>query len=385
MPRAYLDNNATTPMDPRVVGRMVDVLSADYGNPSSLHAFGRSARRVIEDARASVAALTGVEAKEIVFTSSATEANNLAIFGLARAAPPARRVIVASPIEHASVLSPLRRLEKEGFTLRFLPVTRDGIVDLSRAAELFGPDTAFATLLWTQNETGVVQPVHELAALAEKAQCPMHSDAVQAAGKIPVSFAVPGLAMATLSAHKFHGPKGAGALWIRSGVRWVSSLVGGGQERDRRAGTENTAAIAGLGLAADLARAEMSARLEKIRALESQCLAAVVDAWPGARLNTFDRARAPGTLNVFFPRAQGEALLMNLDLSGVAVSLGAACSSGAIEASHVLKAMGLTQEENYGSLRISISSMNSASDVEALHAALGDLHLRSTRTRDSAR
>jgi cysteine desulfurase len=373
MMRIYFDNNATTAPDPRVLAAMERELRSTYGNPSSLHAFGRAARRTLEDARAQVAALIGADDREIVLTSSGTEANNLAIMSHARRAAAEKRVIVASPIEHASVMAALTRLEREGFELRWLPVRRDGALDLDQARALFDERVAFAALIWAQNETGVLQPVREIAELCVERSIPLHCDAVQAAGKIAISVDAVRATTLTISGHKFFGPKGAAALFVRSGVRLEPLIVGGGQERERRAGTENVAGIVGLGVAAEIAAAEQAERFEKLARLDERLQAKAREAWPDVRVNGDGAPRVPGTLSFLFPRAHGETLMMNLDLRGIAVSLGAACSSGAIEASHVLKAMGLTLAENYSSLRVSLSSRNTEAEIDRFAEVLVEL------------
>lgn len=364
MRRVYFDNNATTPIDPRVIEVMAQTMRTVFGNPSSIHAVGREARRVVEEARESIAKLLGATDREITFTSCGTESNNLAVFGLARAARPERRAIVTSPIEHACVRSPIERLAREGFEVRTMPVTSSGIVDIDAAKKLLAKDVAFSTLIWAQNETGAVQPVAAWAELCREHDVPLHVDAVQAAGKLPIDMSANVIASLSISAHKFFGPKGAAALFLRAETPWRPTIIGGGQERERRAGTENTVAISGFGKAAQLAAEERDSRRQKTVELERRLLELLHDAWPEALLNTRDAQRVPGTLSLRFPGAHGESMLMNLDLAGIAVSLGSACSSGAVEASHVLRAMGLSLEENYASLRVSIASTNTMAEIE---------------------
>ncbi len=370
MRRIYLDNNASTPLDPRVAAKMRDLLTAGDGNPSSLHAFGRALRRRIEDARERIAGRLGADPAELVFCSGATEANNLALYGLAAAAPPARRRILLSPTEHPSVLEPAGRLEKQGFECIFMPIDECGRLRLEESAALLGPDVAFSSLMAVNNETGVVQPVADWALRCRAAAVPLHCDAVQAVGRLPVDFGALGVDVLGFSAHKFHGPIGAGGMLLRRELPLEALLLGGGQERDRRAGTENHLAIAGMALALDLATEEMAERRRKIEDLSSGLLADLRRRIPGLRLNAEAAERWPGTLNLRVPGARGETLLMRLDLAGIAVSLGAACSSGALEPSHVLAAMGLDLADNLASIRVSISARNDADELEVFAAAL---------------
>ena len=376
---AYLDNNATTPLDPRVLAAMHEFQRTVFGNPSSVHAYGRLARRHVEDARRKVAALVGSSEREVVFTSSGTEANNHAVFGLLERAPKDRRAVVAAPIEHPSVLAALDRAARSGVEIRWMPVRSDGRVDIERSRDLVRDDVAFAALMLVNNETGVVQPVEEWSTICAAHGVPLHVDAVQAAGKMSVRFATLGAATLALSAHKIHGPKGVGALVVKGGVRLAPFLVGGGQERDRRAGTENMVGIVGFGVAAELAEAEGEDRRRKTAALSARLLEGVASVWPEAVLHGSEAERVPGTLNLRFSGFLGETLLMNFDLRGVAVSLGSACSSGSIEPSHVLEAMGLTIEENLSSIRVSIASTNDDGDVARFVAALAEIRAQKIR------
>lgn len=353
MKRIYLDWNATAPLDPRVLDRMVPYLRQHFGNPSSLHEDGREARRAVEDARESVASAIGAEAREVIFCSSATEANNLALAGVShgRTGP-----LLVSAIEHPSVLECAEELGRAGTEVVTLPVTSEGRLDLAafRAAIARGP--SLVAVMAVNNETGVVQPFCEVAEECARRGVPLHVDAVQVLGKLALPGLHAGITSASLSSHKIGGPKGAGALFVRRGCRIHREMHGGGQERGLRAGTENVAAIVGFGVAASLAREESHARRAVLAALEARFLQElqsrnVAFAVHGDR----DPAgRIPGTLNLRFPGFSGEGLLFGLDLLGVSVSLGSACSSGAAKMSHVLVAMGVSKQENLESVRFSL-------------------------------
>jgi cysteine desulfurase len=358
----YLDHNATTPLDERVLAAMLPFLGPDYGNPSSLHSFGRRARAALEDARAEVAALVGAEPAEIVFTASGSESDNTALRGVAARARPPRRTLVSTTIEHHAVLNTLGALGREGFTVELARVGDDGRVDLEDLSARLGGTTALVSVMLANNETGVVQPVAEAARLAHEQGALFHCDAVQAAGKIEVDVQELGADLLTLSAHKLYGPKGVGCLYVRRGTAIEALVRGGGQERNRRAGTENVAGIVGFGEAARLARErrdEESRRIARLRdRLEGRLLAL-----PGSRRNGGE-PRVPNTLNVSFDGTEAEGLLIALDLEGVAVSTGAACAAGGLEPSHVLRAMGLPPERVQSSLRFSLGRSTSEADVE---------------------
>ena len=390
MIRTYFDNNATTPIDPRVVEVMTRASTHDWGNPSSLHHSGRQARRVLEEARETIANHLAVRASEIVFSGSGTEANNQALRGLARrleakqeAKPKtSRRVILTSPIEHPSVLEVLADLKTSGFEIRELPVGRDGVVDIDRGRALIDATVAFSVLMWANNEVGTVQPIHEWASICRAADVPLHVDAIQAVGKLGVRAIPDGVTTLSASAHKFFGPKGIGALFVRSGTSLPSFLLGGGQERERRAGTENVVGAVGMAKALDLAADEHVERHRHLVDLEERLAQGSRRFGERVRLGaSFTAERIPGTMTMVFPGRHGEALLMNLDLHGVAVSLGSACSSGSVNPSHVLAAMGVDIDENYSSVRVSMSVRNTVEDVDRFLRAV-DLVLNASCRRD---
>ncbi len=372
MRRIYLDHNATTPVDPSVVAAMLGPLQDGFGNPSSLHWFGQGARAAVEEARSGVAALIGAANSEVVFTGSGTEADNMALRGLATAAAGARtgprRKVVITTLEHHAVLNTAKAMAEEGFEVAAIRSTGDGVIDLDDARGKIDDQTALVAVMLANNETGVVQPVAEIVRLARAAGAAVHCDAVQAAGKIRVDVAALDVDTLALSAHKFYGPKGVGILYVRRGVAMTALLRGGSQERNRRAGTENVASMVGMGRAAQIAAQaldEDARRLAALRdVLESQLLAL-----PGAVRNG-GSARVPNTSNISFQGKDAESLLLALDLAGVAVSTGAACAAGAIEPSHVLRAMGLSQARMQGSVRFSLGRGTTAADIDDAVAAV---------------
>ncbi len=366
MERIYLDHNATTPVDASVLDAMLPALRDQFGNASSTHWFGQRARMLIEQARAEVAELIGATPQEIVFTGSGTEADNLALQGVATATRGKRRGILYSGVEHHAVMNTAQALAKQGYPVEVIRALPDGRIDLADLAAKLTDEVALVCSMLVNNETGVVQPVAEAARLAHERGALLLCDAVQAAGKIPIDVNTLGTDLLALSAHKIYGPKGVGALYIRRGTQMKALIRGGGQERNRRAGTENVAGVAGLGRAAVLAReAAGDQALAALRdALETQLLAL-----PGAQLNG-TAERVGNTTNVSFDGADAESLVMALDLEGVAVSTGAACAAGAIEPSHVLRAMGLRPSLIQGSLRFSLGRSTTTDDVERAVAAV---------------
>ena len=361
----YLDHNATTPLDPRVREAMLPHLGGDAGNPSSAHRAGRAARAAIEHAREQVAALVGAQPRQVVFTSGGTEANNLALFGLAALEAPGR--LALSPVEHPSVLEPARALERAGWTLDWLPVDGDGRVDVAAWQPAAPP--LIVSLMWANNETGTVQPVAEVAVRARAMGALVHSDAVQALGKLPLDLPGSGVQLLSLSAHKINGPQGVGALVVDPAVDLAPQLLGGGQERGLRSGTENRAGIVGFGMAAELAAAELGARAGRNRALVER-LAAGLQALPGVDLFAAGAERLPNTLMFALDGIDGETLLMALDREGLAVSSGSACHTGTGAPSHVLAAMGITDAVARGAVRVSFGLGSTPDDVDALLAGL---------------
>ena len=359
----YLDHNATTPLEAAVLETTVAVLRGEFGNASSVHTFGQTAKSRIDVARAAVADLIGARPQEIVFTSGGTEADNLAIRGVAEAAGPRRRLI-ASAIEHEAVLNTFKALARRGWTTTLLPVDGRGIVSPEALATALTPETALVSIMLANNEIGTIQPIAELAAMAHEHGALFHSDAVQAIGKIPVDVDRLGVDLLSLSAHKFNGPQGVGALWVRRGRRLVAATTGGGQERRRRAGTENVAAIAGLGTAARVAGAKLNAGPGDIADLRDRLEAGILAGVSGTVVNGDPARRVPNTTNISFDRVEAESLLIALDLEGVAVSTGSACSSGTLEPSHVLRAMGFPPHRTQNSIRFSLGLGNTVEQID---------------------
>jgi len=365
--RVYLDHNATTPLDPRVLAAMLPILSEGFGNPSSLHWFGQRARAAVEEARAQAASLIGAAPAEVVFTASGTEADNLALRGVAARAHEPRRKLVVTAIEHHAVLNTVRALAEEGFRVETVRVDAQGRVDLDDLRARVDDRTALLSIMLANNETGVVQPVAEAARFARERGALVHCDAVQAAGKVEVDVRALDVDLLTLSAHKIYGPKGVGLLYVRRGTPMQPLVRGGAQERNRRAGTENVAGIVGFGAAALLARESLEADGARLRALRDRFEAELLSI-PGAARNGAE-PRVPNTTNVSFAGTEAEGLLMALDLVGVAVSTGAACAAGGIEPSHVLRAMGLPPERVQASLRFSLG--RSTTEAQLTRAAQG--------------
>ncbi|MGA9882899.1 MAG: cysteine desulfurase family protein [Candidatus Acidiferrales bacterium] len=366
--RVYLDYNATTPVDPAVLEAMLPFLRDNFANAGSVHTPGQRARAAVDAARDSVAALIGANASEIVFTSGGTEADNLAIYGAVAASANARKHVIASAIDHHAVLHTCEDLQQQGIDVTFVPVGRtpegQGVVDPDDIRRALRPDTVLITVMHANNELGTIQPVEEISRIAHEAGVGFHCDAVQSAGKIPVDVSRLGVDLLSISAHKFCGPKGVGALYVRTGTSIVPRFRGGHAERDRRPGTENVPGIVGLGKAAELARVKLpedSARISALRdRLESALLSSVADAF----VNGDPARRVPNTSNITFRDAGGEAMLIALDLQGIACSTGAACSSGSTEPSHVLLAAGLSHDDARSSLRFSLGRASSGEEID---------------------
>ena len=366
----YLDHNATTPVHPAVADAVADALRGQFGNASSVHAFGQAAKAALDDARGNVAALVGGEPSEIVFTSGGTEADNLAIRGVAEAAPADRRHLIASVIEHEAVLHTLKALAARGWRTTLLPVDSGGIVDPAELERALTPETTLVSVMHANNEIGTLQPIAEIARIAHAKGVRVHVDAVQSAGKVPLDVRALGVDLLSISGHKFNGPKGAGALWVRRGARVVATLTGGRQERNRRAGTENVPAIVGLGVAAHLGRTQIESTAAGYRALRDRLESGILDRVPGTVVNGAPDARVPNTTSISFDGVEAEALLIALDLEGVAVSTGSACSSGTLEPSHVLRAMGFPPRRVQSSIRFSVGLGNTAAEVDHVLAVL---------------
>ncbi len=364
MKRIYLDHNATTPIRPEVLAVMMPFLTEEYGNASSIHAFGQKARGAVEEAREKVGALVKARAADIMFTSGGTESNNHAILGAVAAAPGGKKHVITSAIEHVAVLDTCRALAKQGVELTVLPVNRDGLVDPLDFRRAIRPETVLVTAMLANNEIGVIQPVEEIGKIAKEKRILFHTDAVQAAGKIPIDVEKLGVDLLSISAHKFCGPKGAGALYICKGTQLAPLLFGGHSERDRRPGTEDVAAIAGMGKAAELARAGLNDDAARVGALRDHLEQGLLDRVPHAWVNGARARRVPNTTNMTFPFIEGEAMVIALDLKGVACSTGAACSSGAVEPSHVLLALGLAPEDARATLRLSLGHQTTPEGID---------------------
>jgi len=381
--RIYLDHNATTPLDPNVVDRMAQAMREVWGNASSVHHFGQQAKAALDEARGQVASLLGAESSEVVFTAGGTEGDNLAIRGAAEALEPSgRKHLVTSAIEHEAVLNTMKSLAKRGWRVTTVPVDVSGIVAIERMREAVTDDTALVSVMHANNEIGTIQPIAELAAIAHERGALFHTDAVQSAGKIPIDVRALGVDMLTIAGHKFYGPKGTGALWLKRGVRLIAPTTGGRQERSRRAGTENVPALVGLGVAAELANSKATTEMPRLAALRDRLEAGILSSITGTERNGAAAPRVANTTNISIDRIEAESILIGLDLAGIAVSSGSACSSGTLEPSHVLKAMGLPHPRTLGSIRFSFGTSNTDADVDRVLEALPPLveKLRSLTT-----
>jgi cysteine desulfurase len=363
--RIYLDHNATTPVDPAAADAMMRALQDLFGNASSVHYYGQQAKAAIDDARSAVAALVGAEPSEIIFTSGGTEADNFAIRGAAEALElTGRRHLITSGIEHEAVLNTFKALAKRGWRTTVLPLDATGIVSPDRLREAITDDTALVSIMHANNEIGTIQPIAEMAAIAHLHGALFHTDAVQSAGKIPVNVRALGVDLLSVSAHKFYGPKGIGALWAKRGVRLSPFLSGGKQERNRRAGTENVPGAIGMGVAASRATHKMDAEGARLSALRDRLEHGILSSVPNTEVNGLREARVPNTTNISFDRIEAESLLIALDLEGIAVSTGSACSSGTLEPSHVLKAMNLSSHRAQNSIRFSLGASNTEQQID---------------------
>ena len=359
----YLDHNATTPVDPAVADAMDGALREDFGNASSVHGWGQRAKARLDGARAAVAALVGGDPTEIIFTGSGTEADVLAVRGAAEALEASgRRHLVISTIEHEAVLQTARALARRGWDVSWLGVDRSGVIAPDALAALVTDRTALVSVMLANNEVGTIQPIAELAAIAHARGALFHTDAVQAAGKLPLDAAALGVDLLAISGHKFSGPKGTGALWVRRGTRLIAQMTGGRQERNRRAGTENVPALVGLGVAAARARTRL-AEIGRVAALRDTLERDLLAAVPGTHVNGRPDARVANTSNIGFEGIEAESLVIAFDLEGIAVSTGSACSSGTLEPSHVLKAMGLDPHDTQNAIRFSMGFSTTAEDV----------------------
>lgn len=360
----YLDHNATTQLDKRVLEKMLQYFNDLYGNPSSVYRFAQLARRAIEDARAELALLLNADPSEIVFTSGGTESNNTAIKGIAYKYQSKGRHIITSKIEHHAVIHPCQFLEKNGFRITYLDVDRYGIVDLKELEEALSEDTILVSIMHANNEIGTIEPLKEIVDICHRKGVYVHSDAVQTVGKIKVDVKELGVDLLSLSGHKFYGPKGVGALYVKKGVKFEPLLHGGGHEKDRRSGTENTPGIVGLGEAARLARQEMQNEQAHIQPLRDKLELELVKKIPEVKVNGHPELRLYNTLNICMKHIEGESILINLDFEGICASSGSACTSGSLEPSHVLLALGLDHETAHGSLRFSLGKDTTEQEID---------------------
>lgn len=366
----YADNAATTQISDEVFSAMEYWLKEGYGNPSSIYAKGRDAGHAIEDARKSVAAALGAQPAEIFFVGCGSEADNWAIKGTAhKLAAKGKKHIVTTTFEHHAVLHTCAALEKEGFEVTYLPVNEKGLVTAQQVADAIRPDTALVTIMYANNEIGTIQPIPEIGKICREKGVWFHTDAVQAVGNVPINVVEQQIDMLSMSGHKIHAPKGVGVLYIKKGILLPNLIDGGGQERGRRAGTENVASIVGLGRAIEIACSNLPKKNERVRAMRDRIIGALLEI-PMARLNGDREHRLAGNINISFPGVEGEALLLSLDLQGICASSGSACTSGSLDPSHVLLAIGLSHEVAHGSLRISINDWTTDEDVEHIIASV---------------
>jgi len=377
MKRIYLDYAATTPTDPKVLAVMRPYFSEKYGNPSSIHSFGQETKTAIEKARGQVAGLIGAKPEEIVFTSGGTEADNFALEGVAYANEAKGNHIIASAIEHHAVTECCEFLKKRGFQITLLPVDKYGLVDPQAVANAITDKTILVSIMHANNEIGTVEPIDEIARVIKqkseerKLKIYFHTDAVQTAGHLPINVNELGVDLLSMSAHKLYGPKGVGALYIRKGTRIVPFIYGGGQENNRRASTENVPGIVGFGAAAELALEELRSGAEaKLIPLREKLIKGIFEKIPEVQLNGHPTLRLPNNVNVSVKYIEGESMLLNLDIQGVAASTGSACSSGSLEPSHVLMAIGLSHEQAHGSLRFSLGKYTSEEEIDYVLAVL---------------
>ncbi len=362
--RVYMDNGATTRVTEPVFAAMQPYFCEIYGNPSSVHGFGREARKAVEAARAQVAKAIGAQEREIYFTGCGTESDNWAIRGAAYANVKKGRHIITTNIEHHAVLHTCKQLEQEGFEVTYLPVDNDGLVTPEQLAAAIRPDTTLVTIMYVNNEIGTIEPIPELAAVAHEKGVLFHTDAVQAVGHVPIDVAAQGIDLLSLSGHKFHAPKGIGALYVKQGVRLQRLMQGGAQERGQRPGTENLAGIVGLGKAIELATADIPGKSAQVRAIRDHMISRILGEIPHVQLNGHPTKRVCGNINVSFYFIESESVLLHLDFKGIAASSGSACTSGSLDPSHVLLAIGVSHEHANGSVRLSLSDENTMEEAD---------------------
>jgi len=362
--RIYLDNAATTPVDKRVLEAMLPYYSDVFGNPSSLYSYGQEAKKAIEEAREKVAKALGADSDEIYFTSGGSESDNWALKGVAYALKDKGNHIITTEIEHHAVLNTCRYLEKEGFKVTYLPVDEYGLVKPEDLKKAITDKTILVSIMFANNEIGTIEPIEELVKIAHEKNVYFHTDAVQAVGNIPIDVKKLDVDLLSLSAHKIYGPKGVGALYIKNGVKIHSLIQGGTQEKNRRAGTENVPGIVGLGEAIELITKNLDSHINKLTFLRDKLINGILEKIPYTRLNGHPTKRLPGNVNVSFEFIDGESLILNLDMAGICASSGSACTSGSLEPSHVLLAIGLPRELARGSLRLTIGKENTEEDID---------------------
>ncbi|QUL98003.1 MAG: cysteine desulfurase NifS [Candidatus Fermentithermobacillus carboniphilus] len=360
----YLDHSATTPVRPEVLAAMLPYFGDKFGNASSVHRWGREARMAVEEAREKVASLIKADPREIIFTSGGTESDNLALRGVAWAYRSRGNHIITSAIEHHAVLHTCESLEKEGFRVTYLPCDRYGMIDPEEVKRAITKDTILISIMHGQNEVGTIEPIGEIGKLAKEHGIIFHSDAVQSAGKVPIDVNAMNVDLLTVSSHKIYGPKGVGALYVRKGTRLVPQATGGAHERGMRAGTENVPGIVGFGEACRLAEKELPEESKRLSALRDRLIRGILDKIPDSILNGHPTERLPHNVNVSIKYVEGESMLLNLDLLGVGASSGSACTSGSLEPSHVLLAMGVPHEVAHGSLRMTLGKSNTEADID---------------------
>ena len=374
--RIYADNAATTKVAPEVVDAMLPYFTETYGNPSSIYNEGRTARVAVEKAREQVANAIGASPKEIYFTGSGSEADNWALRSTARALSKKGNHIITSAVEHHAVLHTCQDLEKQGFEVTYLPVDKYGMVSPDDVKAAIKDTTIMISIMFANNEIGTIMPIAEIGKIAKEAGVVFHTDAVQAVGNVEIDVKAMNIDMLSLTAHKFHGPKGCGALYVRQGVKLMSFITGGAQERMRRAGTENVPGIVGLGKAIELATANIKEKQEKLIALRHRYIKKVLETVPYSRLNGHPTERLAGNANISFEYIEGEGLLLSLDMKGIAASSGSACTSGSLDPSHVLLAIGLKHEQAHGSLRTSFGEDTTVEDIDYMVDAIAEIVAR---------
>ena len=366
MQQVYLDNAATTKVLPSIAEAMCKTMTENYGNPSSIYKLGQQAKNILDTAREQVAELINASPKEIIFTGGGSEGDTMLLLGVAHAYAKKGKHIITTAVEHHAILHTCKALEKEGYTVTYLPVDEFGKVDPATVEAAITPETILISVMYANNEIGTIMPIREIGAIARKHGVLFHTDAVQAAGHIPIDVKADNIDLLTLTAHKFHGPKGTGAVYIKQGVKIGSLVYGGGQEKGIRAGTENTAGILGLGLAAVHAKENMKENSERVTLLRNKIIKGIKEGISEVRLNGHPTDRLPNNVNFSIQYIEGEGLLLLLDMAGIAASSGSACTSGSLDPSHVLLAIGLPHELAHGSLRLTLSEFTTEEDIDYL-------------------